>query len=149
MEMIIRKRGKDDICVWRGKSRGDGERRDEEASDRRGRSTLIGFCCLLANQTTLDPRSRKAFIPQLRHQLIDTLNLNGTELSRRHRRPININKVLPTLPPPTRFGGSLTVMVSSRGARSTPRSAGVNFSIGLFFAFMMLGNDAYLGSLNF
>jgi hypothetical protein len=39
------------------------------------------------------------------------------------------------------------VTVSSRGARSTPRSAGVNFSIAFFFAFMMLGNDAYRGSL--
>jgi hypothetical protein len=36
---------------------------------------------LLANHTrcTLDPRCRKSCIPQLPHQLIDTLNLNGTE----------------------------------------------------------------------
>jgi hypothetical protein len=106
----------------------------------------VGNWFLLANQLPLSPRSRQSCVPQLAHQLIDTPNLNSV-LSPRHRRPININKTLPTLPPPTRFGGSLTVIVSSRGARSTPRSAGVNFSTGFFFAFMMLGNDAYRGSL--
>ncbi len=47
-----------------------------------------------------------------------------------------------TFPPPTRLGGSATLRVSNSGVRSTPRSAGVNFSMGFFFAFMMLGNDA-------
>lgn len=42
----------------------------------------------------------------------------------------------------------MTLMVSRRGARSMPRSAGVSFSKGFFFAFMMLGKDAYLGSEN-
>lgn len=42
----------------------------------------------------------------------------------------------------------MTLIVSKRGAKSIPISAGVNFSRGFFFAFMMLGKDAYLGSEN-
>lgn len=53
-----------------------------------------------------------------------------------------------TFPPPTRFGGSVTLRVSSLGVRSTSRSAGVNFCMGFFFAFMMFGRDAYRGSFN-
>lgn len=51
-----------------------------------------------------------------------------------------------TLPPPTRFGGSATLMVSSLGVRSIPSSVVVNFSTGFFLAFMILGNEAYRGS---
>ena len=48
----------------------------------------------------------------------------------------------PTLTPACRFGGSLTLMVLSRGAGSTPRSAGLMVSIGFLRAFMMFGSDA-------
>lgn len=41
----------------------------------------------------------------------------------------------------------MTLMVSRRGVRSIPRSAGANFSKGFFLAFMMLGREAYLGSV--
>ena len=47
-----------------------------------------------------------------------------------------------TLRPPARAGGSSTVKVSSRGATSTPSSSTAIWSIGFFFAFMMLGSDA-------
>ena len=47
-----------------------------------------------------------------------------------------------TFPPPTRLGGSATFKVSSNGVRSTPRSAGVSFSMGFFLAFMILGSEA-------
>ena len=46
-----------------------------------------------------------------------------------------------TLPPPCRLGGSVTFTVSRMGVRSTLRSAGVSFSMGFFFAFMMLGSE--------
>jgi hypothetical protein len=46
-----------------------------------------------------------------------------------------------TFAPPCRFGGSVTLMVCNRGWRSTPSSSAVTFSIGFFFAFMMLGNE--------
>ncbi len=48
----------------------------------------------------------------------------------------------PTLTPPWRFAGSSTLSVTRRGATSTPRSSGLNTSIGFFLAFMMLGSDA-------
>ncbi|KAG8840601.1 hypothetical protein FRB91_005905 [Serendipita sp. 411] len=51
-----------------------------------------------------------------------------------------------TFAPPCLFGGSVTFTVSNRGFRSTPNSSAVNFSIGFFFAFMMLGKDVYRGS---
>ncbi len=47
-----------------------------------------------------------------------------------------------TITPASRFGGSTTRSVSSRGLGSTPRSAGDIWSIGFFFAFMMFGSDA-------
>lgn len=47
-----------------------------------------------------------------------------------------------TLPPPTRLGGSVTLTVSRRGVKSIPKSPGEYFSIGFFFAFIMLGNEA-------
>ena len=42
----------------------------------------------------------------------------------------------------------MTLRVSSLGVRSTSRSAGDNFCMGFFFAFMMFGRDAYRGSFN-
>ena len=48
----------------------------------------------------------------------------------------------PTFTPALRFGGSATFSVVSRGAGSTPRSAGFTFSIGFLRAFMMLGSEA-------
>src|SRR5258708_27199088 len=53
----------------------------------------------------------------------------------------------PTLTPPWRFTGSSTLSVTRRGVTSTPRSSGLITSIGFFLAFMMLGSDAYRGSL--
>jgi hypothetical protein len=47
-----------------------------------------------------------------------------------------------TLIPPPRLGGSLTFSTVSRGATSTPKSAGVFWSMGFFLAFMMLGSEA-------
>ena len=47
-----------------------------------------------------------------------------------------------TLTPAERLAGSATETVSSRGAMSTPKSAGVFVASGLDFAFMMLGSDA-------
>ena len=44
-------------------------------------------------------------------------------------------------------GGSSTLRIWSLGLTSTPRSSGFFFSIGFFFAFMMLGSVANLGSL--
>lgn len=41
----------------------------------------------------------------------------------------------------------MTLSVSSRGVRSIPKSDALNFSIGFFFAFMILGRDAYRGSV--
>ena len=51
-----------------------------------------------------------------------------------------------TFTPPSRFGGSVTLSVSKRGLRSTPSESALSFSIGFFFAFMILGRDAYRGS---
>ena len=47
-----------------------------------------------------------------------------------------------TTTPASRFGGSSTFRVTSRGATSTPRSAGVKVSMVFFFAFMILGSEA-------
>ena len=47
-----------------------------------------------------------------------------------------------TLTPAWRRGGSSTLRVTSRGAVSTPSSAGVKTSMVFFLAFMMLGRDA-------
>src|SRR6476659_6569504 len=47
-----------------------------------------------------------------------------------------------TFLPAWRFGGSSTFSTVSRGVTSTPRSAGLTFSIGFFRAFMMLGREA-------
>src|SRR5205085_11625677 len=48
----------------------------------------------------------------------------------------------PTFTPAWRRGGSLTLTVFRRGAGSTPRSAGLTFSIGFLRAFMMFGRLA-------
>ena len=48
----------------------------------------------------------------------------------------------PTFTPALRFGGSATFSVVSRGAGSTPRSAGFMLSIGFLRAFMMFGSEA-------
>ena len=47
-----------------------------------------------------------------------------------------------TSTPACRFAGSSTLKVTSRGAMSTPRSAGVMVASGFFFAFMMFGSEA-------
>src|SRR3954468_16326296 len=52
-----------------------------------------------------------------------------------------------TRTPARRPGGSATLTTDNRGVTSTPRSAGVFSSIGFFFAIMMLGSEAYRGSL--
>src|SRR5690606_22989499 len=48
----------------------------------------------------------------------------------------------PTFAPAWRPGGSTVLATVSRGAVSTPKSAGVFSSIGFFFAFMILGRLA-------
>ncbi|EEQ40022.1 conserved hypothetical protein [Clavispora lusitaniae ATCC 42720] len=53
-----------------------------------------------------------------------------------------------TLTPAERAGGSSTLSVSKRLTTSIPKSSAFNFSNGFFLAFMMLGNDAYSGSLS-
>mmetsp|Transcript_71316 Transcript_71316/g.195456 ORF Transcript_71316/g.195456 Transcript_71316/m.195456 type:complete len:237 (-) Transcript_71316:112-822(-) len=57
------------------------------------------------------------------------------------------SSTLSTLAPPSRFGGSSTLITLRCGLISTPRSSGVNLAIFFFFAFMMLGSVAYRGSL--
>ena len=46
-----------------------------------------------------------------------------------------------TLMPALRPGGSTVLITLSRGATSTPKSAGFLISSGFFFAFMMLGSE--------
>jgi hypothetical protein len=53
-----------------------------------------------------------------------------------------MSSTLPTLTPPCLAGGSVTLTVSSLGFMSTPKSSGVIFSNGFFFAFMIFGNEA-------
>ena len=48
---------------------------------------------------------------------------------------------LATLTPALRPGGSTVLSTLSRGATSTPKSAGFLTSSGFFFAFMMLGSE--------
>ena len=48
----------------------------------------------------------------------------------------------PTFLPAWRLAGSFTLTTVSRGAGSTPRSAGFTVSIGFLRAFMMLGSEA-------
>ena len=73
------------------------------------------------------------------------------EQNKRRHRQITFASVLsfctssatePTFTPALRFGGSLTFSVVSRGAGSTPRSAGFIVAIGFLRAFMMLGSEA-------
>jgi hypothetical protein len=53
-----------------------------------------------------------------------------------------------TFPPPTLLGGSTTLITSRVDFTSIPRSWGVTLSSGFFFAFIILGRVAYLGSLS-
>src|SRR5690606_23525768 len=53
-----------------------------------------------------------------------------------------------TLIPALRSAGGSTLSNLVRGATSTPRSAGVVVSMGFFLAFMILGREAYRGSLS-
>src|SRR5262249_31982770 len=53
-----------------------------------------------------------------------------------------------TLTPPLRPGGSAVFKTSRCGVRSTPVSDAFFSAIGFFFAFMMLGSEAYRGSFS-
>src|SRR5205807_808610 len=53
-----------------------------------------------------------------------------------------------TLTPAARCGGGSTLITFTFGVTSTPSAWGVSSAIGFFFAFMMLGNDAYRGTLS-
>src|SRR5207248_1743275 len=68
---------------------------------------------------------------------------NGHQITRASFFNLSISSATePTLTPPWRLAGSSTFKVTSRGAASTPSSSGVIVTIGFFFAFMMLGNEA-------
>mmetsp|Transcript_22479 Transcript_22479/g.53943 ORF Transcript_22479/g.53943 Transcript_22479/m.53943 type:complete len:236 (-) Transcript_22479:101-808(-) len=63
-------------------------------------------------------------------------------------RPLTSPATSSTLPPPCRTGGSLTLIVLTLDATSTPSVAGSVASIFFFLAFMMLGSVAYRGSFS-
>lgn len=79
------------------------------------------------------------------HKLVNILNL-CSELYQSTSFRRRCEKEDPTFAPPTRLGGSVTLIVSNKGVKSIPRSDGVTFSIFFFLAFMILGSDAYRGS---